>query len=176
MNKLHITRRQWISFFKWALYTLLFLFAIVLQTTILGRVTLFGAKFNLVPSCIVCIALTEGSERGGVFALLASLIWTLTGGDFGFVSIVVLTAAAVFSAWLCSAYLFNTLLPCAILCLLTLLVHESLIFLLRLYLGRVVPMQYVMTLLPGVIISLIGCPLFFALTRSIHKTGGAYGT
>lgn len=169
MNKLHITRKQWICFFKWLTYTVMFLLTLTLQGTILSRFTILGTKLNLIPSLIVCVALIEGSESGGVFALCSSVIWALSGGDYGVLAIVLLTACAVFCAWLCSAFLHNTLLPCLCCCLGTMLLSESCIFLLRLFLGSVAPMQYVLVLLPGVGFSVLSCPVFYYLSRLITK-------
>ena len=65
MNKLHITRKQWIFFLRWAVYGAMFLLAMALQGTILSRLSIFGVKLNLLPACIICVALQEGQERGG---------------------------------------------------------------------------------------------------------------
>ena len=169
MNKLHITHKQWICFLKWATYFLLFVLVLTLQGTMLSRHTILGTKLNLLPCVIVCVALTEGIEQGGIFALCTSAVWALAGADFGFVSIVVLTAGAIFFAWLCRAFLYNTLLPCAVCCFGMLLLNESCIFLLRLFLGSVDPLQYLLVLLPGVVFSMVGCPIFYYLSRLITK-------
>ena len=57
MNKLHITRKQWIFFLRWAVYGAMFLLAMALQGTILSRLSIFGVKLNLLPACIICVAL-----------------------------------------------------------------------------------------------------------------------
>ena len=58
-------------------------------------------------------------------------------------------------------YVLPPLLP--LLCLL--------LFLLRLLLGSVEPMQYLLVLLPGALLSLVGCPVFYYLSRQIAKIG-----
>ena len=60
MNKLHITRKQWIFFLRWAVYGAMLLLAMALQGTILSRLSIFGVKLNLLPACIICVALQEG--------------------------------------------------------------------------------------------------------------------
>lgn len=171
MNKLHITRKQWIFFFRWAVYGAMFLLAMALQGTILSRLSIFGVKLNLLPACIICVALQEGQERGGVFALCASTVLALAGADFGYLSIAVLTFSAVFCAWLCRALFYHTLPSTALCCLGAWLVNETCIFLLRLLLGSVEPMQYLLVLLPGALLSLVGCPVFYYLSRQIAKIG-----
>lgn len=172
MNKLHITRKQWIFFLRWAVYGAMFLLAMALQGTILSRLSIFGVKLNLLPACIICVALQEGQERGGVFALCASTVLALAGADFGYLSIAVLTFSAVFCAWLCRALFYHTLPSTALCCLGAWLVNETCIFLLRLLLGSVEPMQYLLVLLPGALLSLVGCPVFYYLVASDRENWG----
>ncbi len=75
MNKLHITRKQWIFFLRWAVYGAMFLLAMALQGTILSRLSIFGVKLNLLPACIICVALQEGQERGGVLPCAPVPFW-----------------------------------------------------------------------------------------------------
>lgn len=91
--------------------------------------------------------------------------------DFGYLSIAVLTFSAVFCAWLCRALFYHTLPSTALCCLGAWLVNETCIFLLRLLLGSVEPMQYLLVLLPGALLSLVGCPVFYYLSRQIAKIG-----
>ena len=77
LDKLYITPRQWLHFLRWALYSLLLLFVAMLQTVVLaGRVSICP---DFVPIVISCVCLREGPERGGTFALIASLLWCLSG-------------------------------------------------------------------------------------------------
>ena len=145
------------------------LLAMALQGTILSRLSIFGVKLNLLPACIICVALQEGQERGGVFALCASTVLALAGADFGYLSIAVLTFSAVFCAWLCRALFYHTLPSTALCCLGAWLVNETCIFLLRLLLGSVEPMQYLLVLLP------CGNFSFIVFDMSITMTTAASG-
>lgn len=176
LEKLHITVRQWLRLLKWTLYTLSFLLALLLETVTLGDVRLFGAQLHLIPSLLVCIAVKEGAERGGLFALLCSLFWCLSGADFGSVSIAVLTALAVFSGLACTHWLNNRLLACMLCCLLAQLCSESVLFLFHLIFRGAQPMRYVAVLLPGVAISTLAAPLLYGLTQAISRIGGKYGS
>ena len=84
----------------------MFLLAMALQGTILSRLSIFGVKLNLLPACIICVALQEGQERGGVFALCASTVLAVAGADFGYLSIAVLTF---------SGGILRMAVPCAVL-------------------------------------------------------------
>ena len=42
LDKLYITPRQWLLILRWALYSLLFLTVMMVQTVVLGNRTVFG--------------------------------------------------------------------------------------------------------------------------------------
>ena len=87
LRKLHITRSQWRTFFKWVLYAAAFVATVVIQSVILSRNPILGAKVNLVPYFVGCVCIIEGADSGSVFALIASLVWALSGGDLGGVAV-----------------------------------------------------------------------------------------
>ena len=91
LDKLYITPRQWLRILRWTLYAALFLLALLVQTVVFGNRTILGAHPDLVAIVITCVCLREGPERGGTFALLASLVWCLSGIDQGSVCLLVLT-------------------------------------------------------------------------------------
>ena len=105
LDKLYITPRQWLRILRWTMYSLLFLTALLVQTVVLGNRTLFGTHPTFVPLVITCVCLREGAERGGLFALLASLFWCLSGADQGSLSIFTLTVVPVLGTVVCSAVL-----------------------------------------------------------------------
>ena len=148
LDKLYITPRQWLQILRWTLYSLLFLSVMMVQTVVLGNRTVFGTHPSFVPIVITCVCLREGAERGGLFALLASLFWFLTGADTGSVSIFVLTALPVCASLVCRAYLTQRYLPCLLTCLITLFVNHTAIFLIKLYLGQATAVMFLTRLLP----------------------------
>ena len=81
LDKLYITPRQWLRILRWTLYAALFLLALLVQTVVFGSRTILGAHPDLVAIVITCVCLREGPERGGTFALIASLVWCLSGID-----------------------------------------------------------------------------------------------
>ena len=83
LDKLYITPRQWLRILRWTLYAALFLLALLVQTVVFGNRTILGAHPDLVAIVITCVCLREGPERGGTFALIASLVWCLSGIDQG---------------------------------------------------------------------------------------------
>lgn len=172
LKKLRITRNQWRSILKWALYSLCLVGILVIQSVILSRLPVFGAKVNLVPWFVGCVCFIEGSESGSIFALLASLTWALSGGDLGFVSILVLTYGGMGIGLLVERVFRRQVFVCMGCCLLLSLCNESAIFALRLYLHTVTLPQYFHILIPGVLLGIPICPLFFYLCRAINRSEG----
>lgn len=174
LDKLYITPRQWMHILRWSLYTLLFLTAMLLQTVVLGHQTLLGAKPDFVPVVITCVCLREGPERGGLFALLSSVFWALSGADMGSIYIIVLTVLPILGSLFCKRYLSGRYVPCLILCFLTLFVHHNASFLLKYIYEAMDSSLYFSRLLPCVLVSLLAQPLCYWLVKCIEKIGDAY--
>ena len=172
LQKLRITRQQWKIIFKWALYTCAFIATVVIQGVILSRHGLFGVKVNLVPYFVGCVCIIEGADSGSVFALIVSLAWALSGGDLGFVSILVLTLGGMGLGIAMENLLRDHIGTCVVCCFALCLVHESAIFLLRLFLHTVTARQYFRILVPGVLLGIPSCPVFYYLFRLIHRVEG----
>lgn len=174
LDKIYITPKQWLHILRWTLYTLLFLLAMMLQTVVFGNHTVFGVQPNLVPVVITCVCLREGAERGGLFALLTSLFWCLSGADEGSVSVAVLTVVPVLGSLLCSAVLANRFLPCLAVTTVTLLVEQSAIFLLKFFFDNMPGIRFLTDLIPCVLVSALAQPLVYLLVKRIEKIGDAY--
>ncbi len=174
LDKLYITPRQWLLILRWTLYSLLFLSVMMVQTVVLGNRTVFGTHPSLVPIAITCVCLREGAERGGLFALLASLFWCLSGADLGSLSIFVLTVIPVLGALLCRAVLINRFLPCLAISFLALVFDQFLGFLLKYFFGHVPAALFTRELLPCVFLSILSQPLLYWLVKCIAKIGASY--
>lgn len=175
MSHFHLTRAQWFGILKWTVYALALLLAIVLQSVILSRLRPFGCKLSTVPILLVCICLREGPEKGGLFVLLGSTFWALSGVDMGNLLMLSVTVCAVLAAVLCQTVLTNRISSAAICCFVTLLLSESLVYGYKLLLGSVAPMNYLRMLLPGVGLSMLLFPLYYLLVKSISRIGGSHG-
>lgn len=174
LDKLYITPRQWLRILRWTLYALLFLLAMMVQTVVFGNRTFLGVQPDLVPVVIVCVCLRESAERGGLYALLCSLLWCLSGADQGSVCIAVLTFVPVLGSILCTAFLSERYLPCLCLTVLTLLIEQSAMFFLRYMFGGVDGILFWRTLLPCVLVSTLAQPLVYFLVKRIASIGDAY--
>ncbi len=174
LDKLYITPKQWMRIFRWALYSLLLLVAVMVQTVILGNRPFFGIKPDLVPLVIFCVCLREGPERGGVFALLSALFWALSGVDQGAMLIFLLTVLPILASVLLRKLFVRNFLSDLISCGLLLLLTHSGCFLLRLINGTVARSLYVTRLLPTVLLTLLFQPLIYWLVKSVEKIGDPY--
>lgn len=174
LDKFYITPKQWLHILRWSLYALLLLAAMMVQTVVFGNRTLFGTHPSFVPVVIACVCLREGPERGGIFALAASVFWCLSGADYGAVSIVVLTVVPVLGGVVVRAVLSNRFVPCLIITFLTLLIEQSVIFLMKFFFGAMEGALYVTELLPCVIVSLLAQPVTYFLVKHIERIGDPY--
>ena len=178
---IHLTKRQWQGILKWSLYALLTLLVLLLQTSVLSSRPVLGTKLAPLPALIVCVCVREGPEKGGLYAVLASLFWCFSGADFGNLSVAVIPIGAMLAAVLCRAVLTLRFVPTALCCLAVTLVNASVIFLFKLILPPTVPLianpptaaleNYWQVLLPGVGLSMVFVPIHYALVKLIGRIG-----
>ncbi len=174
LDKLYITPRQWLHILRWTLYCLLFLLAMMIQTVVFGNRPLFGTQPDFIPVVIVCVCLREGPERGGLFALLTSLLWRLSGAADGSISIAVLTILPVLGSILCRSVLNNRFLPCLLVTALTLFALHSIIFALKFLFVEIDTALFTEKLIPCVLVSLLAHPIVYLLVKKINRIGDGY--
>ena len=154
----------------WALYAVLFLLTVAMQTVVFGRVRYFGAKLSLMPVLVACVAMLCGAENGGAFGLAVGTAWCLAGADGAGLTLMLLTVSAVLCGWLCDRYLRRTLLSALMMSLMSLLLAEGGLFAFKYYLGTVGIAA--LRLLPAqILLSLLACPPVYGIARAIRKVG-----
>lgn len=169
---LHLTKLQWQGILKWSLYALLTLLVLLLQTVVLAKRPVLGIRLSPLPALMVCVCIREGPEQGGLYALLSSLFWCLSGAEFGNLSVAVIPVGAILCAVLCRAVLTLRFLPAALCCLGVSLLNELVIFAFKLILPPVVaPENYVRVLLPGVLLSLVTVPPMYWIVKAVSRIG-----
>lgn len=174
LDKLYITPKQWMHVLRWTLYTLLLLTAMMVQTVVLGNHTILGIHPDFVPVVIVCVCMREGPERGGVFALLGSLLWCLSGADLGSICIAVLTIVPVLGGIACRAVLVNRFVPCVVITVLALFLEHAVAFFIGFFFNGMAGILFFTDLLPCVLISSLVQPLVYLVVKRIEKVGDAY--
>ena len=172
LKHLHLTTLQWLGILKWFLYGLLTLLVLLLQTVLLSKLPVLGVKLVPLTALIVCVCVREGPEKGGLYAILSTLFWCLSGSDFGNISVAIIPIGVMLSAILCRAVLTLRLLPTALCCLAVMLVNDSAVFIFKLILPPTVALDnYWRVLLPGVGLSMAFVPLHYALVKLIGRIG-----
>ena len=82
-SKLYITPLQRKTILKWFLYSALSVGTLVVQDVILSRFRLLVGTVDLTPMLLLMICVLEGAEVGGVFTLVASVIYYYSGSAPG---------------------------------------------------------------------------------------------
>ena len=172
LKHFHLTRRQWIAALKWTIYALMLLLVLIIQDVVLSKQPPFGRSLQPVPVYIVCVCVREGPERGGLFALIASVFWCLSGADYGNLSVALLPIGSILGAVLCRAALTVRFLPTFLCCAAVCLINDSVIFAFKLVLTAVSPDQYYRLLLPGWALSLLSVPVLYFPVKAISRIGG----
>lgn len=169
--RLHLSYQQRRGVLKWGLYALALLALSILQDVILCRLRIFGATTDLVPCGIFLICILEGTERGCVFALVASLVYLFSGTAPGPYAMVLLTFLSVLISALRQAYLQKGF-SAAMLCTgLGLLIYEVVLFAIGLFLQLTVPGRLVGFVITAAM-TMVTAPAIYYLLGVIGKVGG----
>jgi len=170
-DKLYITSQQRKVLLKWGLYTVLLLVLSVLQDVIFCRMDIFGATTDLVPCAIFLICILEGVDAGGVFCLIASLIYFFSGTAAGPYCIPFMVFPGVIITVFRQSYLqkgFGAAMLCTAIAM---LVYELLTFGTGLFLGQTYGSRIGVFALTGAL-SLVAVPALYPLCKLIGRIGG----
>ncbi len=97
-NKLYLTQNQRRAINKWLSYSVLCVLALVLQDSMLSRLTLLGGVVELAPAAMLLICVAEGAHGCAIFALISSMIYVFSGTGQGTWCILLLTALGIGAA------------------------------------------------------------------------------
>lgn len=171
LSKLQLTKLQQKQVLKWALYGLLLLILSVLQDVVLCRLRLWGGTTDLLPCAIFTICLLEGTERGSVFALVASFFYLLSGTSPGTHVLVLLTLLAVLATALQQTYLRNGFLATLLSAGAAMAVYEVAIFGYCLLIGKVMADRFVGFVVP-IVLAFVVIPVIYPFAKAISTIGG----
>ena len=171
LGKLLLTRQQFSRLLRWLLFSAVCLSGLVLQDVVMSRFHFFGATTDLVPALIFTVCVLQGGESGCVFALAAALLYYFSGSAPGPYCIVLITFLAVLASIFRQAYLrkgFSALILCCSLCM---VIYESGVFLIGLFLNQTYQERFPLFLLSAAL-TLAVLPAVYPLLMSIGKIGG----
>ncbi len=174
LKHLHLTRRQWLGILRWTLYSLLLLFVLLTQTIVLSRKPVFGVKLAPVGVVLICVCIRECAEKGGLFALLGSLFWYMSGADYGCLSVAIIPVGAILAAMLCRTAFTQRLLSTALCCFVICLVNDLVIFAFKLLLEKLAAENLWRVLLPGTCLTMLAVPPVYLLVKLISRIGGKH--
>ena len=170
-KKLYLTQVQRLRLLKWGLYALLCLLLLVIQDSMLSAFRFCGATTDLAAAVIILIAIHEGLEKGGLFALVASTLYWCAGsapGPYTSAFITILTIGANFfrqSFW--RRNFGSTGLCTAV----TILVYELTVFGVGIFQGLTIWARLGVFILTAILSILVMFPVYFAV-QAIGKIGG----
>ena len=107
----------------------------VLQDCVLSRWRLFGATTDLGVAAIVLVAIMEGSEVGGIFALLASAFYHFSGSAPGAYCVALITFPSVLFALFRQKFWRRSTVSNLLCSGLTMLVYEVGLFITATFMG-----------------------------------------
>lgn len=91
LKGMRFTHLQWLQILRWLSYIGICVLCLVIQDSIMSRVSIFGATTDLAVAAMLLITVLEGSEVGSVFILIASTVFYFSGSAPGPYSVGLLT-------------------------------------------------------------------------------------
>ena len=171
LSRLIPTHAQQKVILKWALYSLLLLFLLLVQDVVFSRFPIMGVTPDLVSAAILLICICLGGETGSVFALIASSLYVFSGSAPHFYTLALLTVLGTVAAIFRQAYLqkgFGAAMLCGVASLMS---YELLVFVINFLLERTILSRIGIFCLTG-LLSCVVLPILYPIVQSIGKIGG----
>ena len=153
---------------RWSAYGIFYLLLVIIQTSQLLPVTLFGIAPNLMIPVVLSIAIWEGERVGSIFGLFCGFTWDiLTSKVIGYNAVFLMFTGYIVGT-LTKTYLRPTVLNALILNFSALIVNGILVYvffyLLWNHAGFTVVMRTIT--IPQIIYSMVYvCPLYFIVKK-----------
>ena len=171
LKRLYMTRLQRLQIAKWALLAVACVLMLVIQDVIMSRIHISGATTDLAVCMILLIGLYEGTENGSLFALIASIVYLLSGSSPGPYCIGLITTLTI-GINLIRQNLWRRSFGSILLCTCTaIMVYEMGIFVAGLLGGLTILDRAGVFCLTGVLSCAAMVPMY-PLVRFISKIGG----
>ena len=156
---------------KWSLYILLAVAALLMQDTILSRVRIAGATTDLFVGTVLMIAMLEGAERGGLFALLGSLFYYYSGSAPGVYVVILLTVAATIGSLYRQGYWSQSMSSTLLCTFLSLLCYELVLMFIGVLMNLTMLRRAGVFCTTALLTTIALVPLYY-LARGIGQIGG----
>lgn len=166
-SRIYITPSQRLVLLRWTLYGLCALTALLLQDVIFSRF----AKTDLVPMVLLLIGLMAGAESGGMFVMIASCIYVLSGSSPGVQVILVLTVFTVVGSIFRAAFLRKGFSSSMIITGTLLLCYELAMWLFGIFMRLTRPGRLWVFLLTW-LVTCLAMPVVYLVVQAIDRIGG----
>ena len=171
LKSLRFTHLQWLQTLRWLCYIGVCVLCLVIQDTIMSRVSIFNATTDLAVAAMLLITVIEGSEVGSVFILIASTIYYFSGSAPGPYSVGLLTVLGL-CATLFRQILWHRSRSSIVLCAgLAAVAYEIGLYLVGLFMGLTRWYRLPRFLLTGALTVAAMIPLYYFIYR-IGQIGG----
>lgn len=154
----------------WSLYAVLLFGVLLVQTVLLSKIAVAGVHFDLLPMLVSAVAVVCGAEKGGIFAIGAGLLWALSGGSDGGMTLACLTVSAVTAGYLCEAVFNRSYFTAVVMALLCHAITAGGVLLLRVYMDGI-GIWGLWKVLLQLALSLPLSPVLYWLAAAIRKAG-----
>lgn len=135
LKSLHFTKQQRTNLLRWVLLCVTCMLCQVLQDCVFSRIKLFGATTDLGVAAIILVAIMEGSEVGGIFALLASVFYHFSGSAPGPYCVALITVPSILFALFRQKFWRRSTVSNLLCASLTMLVYEVGLFITAMFMG-----------------------------------------
>ena len=171
LKTLRFTHLQWLQLLRWLGYIGMCVLCLVIQDSIMSRVSIFGATTDLAVSAMLLITVLEGCDVGSVFILIASTIYYFSGSAPGPYSVGLLTVLGL-GASLFRQMVWHRSRSSIVLCAgLAAIVYEISLYFTGLFMGLTRWYRFPRFLITGLLTAAAIFPLYYFIHR-IGQIGG----
>ena len=166
LKGMRFTHLQWLQILRWLGYIGICVLCLVIQDSIMSRVSIFGATTDLAVAAVL-----EGSEVGSVFILIASTVFYFSGSAPGPYSVGLLTILGL-GASLFRQMVWHRSRGAIVLCAgLAAIVYEIGLYFTGLFMGLTSWYRLPRFLITGLLTAAAMFPLYYVIYR-IGQIGG----
>ncbi len=171
LKALHFTQLQRLQLLRWLSYIAVCCLCLVVQDSIMSRISILGATTDLAVAAMLLITVIEGSEVGSVFILIASCVYYFSGSAPGPYCVGMLTILGIF-ATLFRQIVWNRSRTSILLCAgLAVFAYEIGLYIVGMFMGLTSWYRGLRFLTTGALTVLTMVPLYYIIYR-IGQIGG----
>lgn len=171
LNKLYLTKRQRLHFLKWVLIGLSLVALSLVQDTMLSRLSIYGATFDLVACGILLGCMFFDPDTSAVFLLVSASFYYFSGTAPGVYVIAVLTVFGVLLCIFRRSYLRRCFSSTFLCTGAGLILYKLTVFVIGLFLSSTTADRFtVFAISAGLSVAVI--PLLYPLFWTISNIGG----